>query len=468
MKKKPNILLILADQLRSDCIGPNGNKFIQTPNMDALAKTSTNFPNAYCTLPICQPSRVSIITGQYPSEHGTVSNGIKYQKRYPILPEILSAQGYETFSSGKLHFNPIASNFDTPPLEPGEVDSFPYMGFQKAYRVEGLQSEYLQMIQEQHPVLWEAATHKPGYNTTMAFEAYPTPIPLEMHRSTCITENALQLLANRDREKPFFMHLSYWDPHHPFDPPQPYDKLYEGKQVHEPIPHSEESFKSLPPHFQEWYTHTWENEGKPFCEHTPEDWRRIIRLYYSMITLIDHGIGQIIRMIKDEGLFDDTIIIFSADHGELLGDHGLATKGKFFYEGLIKVPLIIKLEAQTISKTIFTPVMNFDIMPTLLELLGNELPQMAAVSLLPLLEETGKFEQPIYIEGAEGEMACLVSYPYKIIVYVDEQKGQLYNLEKDPDEYNNIWEEEAHGHILKLIQTQLKLFTKGGKRESLW
>ncbi len=458
----------MTDQLRLDCISPNGNEYIQTPNIDALAQTSTNFSNSYCTLPICQPSRVSIITGRYPSEHGTVANGIKYQKRYPILPQILNDHGYETLSSGKMHFNPIASDFDTPPHEPGEVDSLPYMGFQKVYSVEGIHSDYLRMIEKHHPKLLKAANHKPGYDSTMPFEAYPTPIPLELHRSTCITDSAIRLLEERDKEKPFFMHLSYWDPHHPFDPPHPYDKLYENKPVHEPISHSEASFRNLPPHFQEWYTHIWKQEGKPFCEHTPEDWKKIIRLYYSMITLIDDGIGRLMRTLQDEGIFDDTIIIFSSDHGELLGDHGIATKGKFFYQGLIQVPLIIKLVAQTQSKIITTPVMNFDIMPTLLDVLGIEPPEMTAVSLLPLLEGSGKFEQPIYIEGEQGKMVCLVSYPYKIIAYADTPMGQLYNLEEDPNEYNNLWDEKAHTHILELVKTQLKLFTKGGNRESLW
>jgi arylsulfatase A-like enzyme len=325
------------------------------------------------------------------------------------------------------------------------------------------------MIQEKRPDLWEAANHRPGFDTSMAFEAFPTPIPLELHRSTCITDNAIRLLEQRDKDKPFFLHLSYWDPHHPFDPPHPYDTLYEGKPIKEPLPHTEEEFKNLPAHFQEWYTHIWNREGKPFCDHTLEDWRVIIRLYYSMITLIDDGIGRVIEVLKKEKIYDDTIIIFSADHGELLGDHGIATKGGFFYEGLLKVPLIIKLENQTQKKTIETPVMNFDIMPTLLDLLNIETPDCTAVSLLPLLEDRGGFDQPIYIEGTQGEMACLIDYPYKLIVYQDNRSGQLYNLEKDPNEYHNIWGvPETEDMLANLIKTQLRLFTKGGKRDSLW
>ncbi|MGH0053825.1 MAG: sulfatase-like hydrolase/transferase, partial [Sphaerochaetaceae bacterium] len=254
----------MTDQLRNDCIGPNGNTYVKTPTLDALAQSSTNFPNTYCTLPICQPSRVSIITGHYPSEHGTVSNGIAFQERFSTLPQILANHGYETLSSGKLHLNPIAADFETPPREPGEVDSLPYMGYQKVYSVEGSNSDYLKMIQEKRPDLWKAANHRPGYDTSMAFEAYPTPIPLDLHRSTCITDNALKMLEERDKEKPFFMHLSYWDPHHPFDPPHPYDTLYENKPIQLPIPYSEESFKKLPIHFQQWYTKRWKSEGKPF------------------------------------------------------------------------------------------------------------------------------------------------------------------------------------------------------------
>lgn len=470
--KPPNVILILADQLRFDCLGCNGNPTIQTPILDRLARRGTLFSNPYVCLPVCQPQRVSMMTGHYPSAHGTVHNGIPFQGRFPVLPELLREGGYQTFSSGKLHLNPIAADFNSPPFEPGEVDHLPYMGYERVYSVEGEESDYLRMIKARRPDLWEAANHRPGFTTADPFQAHPTPIPLELHRSTLITDNSIESIHNRDRNRPFFLHCSFWDPHHPFDPPSPYDSLYQPDDMPEPIPAAESYFESVPPHFREWREHLWKTEGKPFNEHSDEDWRRIRALYYGMVSLIDDSVGRLLSCLEDEGLSDDTVIFFTSDHGEILGDHGLCLKGPFFYESLLKVPFIFyDPRRKSPPARIDQPIMSYDLMPTVLDLCGLETPPVNARSLLPLLENGAPPDRPILIEGLDTDMVALIENNSKIVVYRDAAFGELYDLAADPREERNLWEVDKdlrHRMLLSMSRALLKRIVPAGERISLW
>ncbi len=469
----PNIILILADQMRYDTLGITGNPVIQTPHIDSLADSGWVFTRPYSCLPICMPQRVSLMTGQYPSAHGTVCNGIPYQGRYPMLPELLRDQGYQTFSSGKMHLNPIAEGFTEPLEEPGEVQGLPYMGFEGLYDVEGYTSAYLKRISNEAPELLEAANHRPGFTAEGPFQVCPTPIPLSLHRSTGIADHAISFIRGRDRSRPFFLHCSFWDPHHPFDPPDPYDRMYEPEDMPLPIPGCEEEFSSLPSHFQEWYTHSWGDAGKNFKEHSMQDWQKIYSQYYGMISLIDDSIGRLLQVLEEEGLQEDTIIIFTSDHGELLGDHGLALKGPFFYEGLLKVPLIIH-DPRTLQgsmQTIDEPVMTYDIMPTIMEWCSGTVPPMTARSLVPFFMGDPREPDTILIEGEDTGMVCLVDGDWKIIVYRDLDQGQLYNLQDDPEERVNLWDRDyrQQSRMLQLVgRGLLELRPPAGLRSSRW
>ncbi|MFC1504429.1 sulfatase [Spirochaetota bacterium] len=450
---RPNIIIIHTDQHRYDSLGCNGNTVIKTPNIDSLTATGVNFSRAYVNQPLCVPQRCSMVTGLYPSVHGSSTNGVLLNKSLPTYPELLKASGYQTLASGKMHLNPLSRFPGDPPYrsgdsytkeeidEPGEVpDSMPYYGFEKIVWVEGHKSDYLKMLKEKRPDLWHMANHFPPEDLEEGapMDTWKNTIPLELHRSTYITDNAIRLMHERDNEKPFLLHVSFYNPHHPFAPPEPYDSMYDPKDMPLPVPLKEGEIDRLPKHFKRCYT-VDRDHSKPFKDHTEDDWRKMIAYYYGMITLIDDSIGRLLSYLKENGLTENTAIFFIADHGELLGDHSLCLKGKFHYEGLIKVPFIFsypKITGKGKKESGF--IQSYDLMPTILDLAGVPKPKITARSLIPLLEKKEKARDAVLVESEQAR--TIVTDRYKMTVYSNTDEGELFDLKSDPEEHNNLWE----------------------------
>ncbi|OGV32729.1 MAG: hypothetical protein A2020_05995 [Lentisphaerae bacterium GWF2_45_14] len=472
---RPNILVFITDQQRFDALACNGNPHIKTPNIDHLAENGTRFNEAYVCQPICLPQRVSMLTGLYPSSHGSTTNGVPMDKTLPTYPELLRKAGYQTYASGKMHLNPISRGFETPPYEPGEMTgTFPYCGFEKVDFVEGENAGYLEELNEHLDSEYKNPNDLNKYDSEGAFQTISGVISEELHRSTYTADKTINFLEERDRNRPFLVHCSFWDPHHPFDPPKPFDSMYSPEDMPLPIEYDENEFNAMPAHFKIWRDNCWVQGGKSFARHDRHDWQKMKAHYYGMISLIDKQVGRVMDKLKSCGLYENTAIFFVSDHGELLGDHGIALKGPFMYQSLLKIPFIFSYPTAFSPRIINSKVLSYDIMPTILELAKVNIPErITAQSILPLLSGNNQTRKTVLCENtSEGKNArTIVSERYKLSCYLETDEGELFDLENDPDEKQNLWNSDTEIKaelLLELNQLQIKSRRPPPKKIGRW
>ena len=375
---KPNIVMITPDQLRFDCLHCYGNPVIKTPNLDRLADEGVRFEYAYAQNPVCQPSRASIMTGRYIHEHGVVRNVAGLPLHEKTLMHYLSQNGYLTAAVGKMHMYPKYGPFGFKYLDLTEGKGGANDNYRLYLKNKGLEGMNTRAKGEKLP-----------------FGVYTNALPAEDYIDSYIGRKAVKFIYE-NKVRPFFLWVGFCGPHLPFDPPEPYDKLYSPEEV------------PLPPKFP------GDLENKPMVRHMV-DWydldkleekilRRIVAYYYGNITLIDEWIGKILQALEKTGSLENTFILFTTDHGELLGDHGLLWKcDETMYDSNVRVPFIIyfpqKFEGRRVVKEF---VESVDIMPTSLELAGIEIPYtLQGRSLIPLLtEEKVHWREAAFSEGS--------------------------------------------------------------------
>ncbi len=442
----PNVLVFICDQLRSDALGCYGNPIIQTPEIDALAESGCRFENAHVCQPLCVPQRCSMLTGLHPSVHGSMINGVVLPEHFPVYPEVFRTAGYQTFAAGKLHFGPISrfpegKAYKDPEsysarelLEPGEISrGLPYYGFEQVQAVEGFYSPYTQSIARNHPEWLDAVNHLGPFDEDGAFQTCRSPVSEEQHRTTWTADRTIEFLETRDKSRPFMAHCSFYDPHHPFDPPEPFDRMYSPEDLPDPLPLME----SLPAYVEQFCDQDNGENGKSFATHTSDDWKVQAACYYGMISLIDKNVGRVMQALRDSGELENTVVIFVADHGELLGDRGIGLKGEFHYQSLVNVPFIISypslVEAGSVNSGL---VMAYDLMPTILELCQLPRQRCTAQSLLPILQGQSSGRDAVLVEGPG--VRTVVDERYRFSVHLDRDVVELYDLQEDPEEHYNI------------------------------
>ena len=342
MKKKlPNIIFFITDQQRQDTLGCYGNRYINTPNLDDIAKGSVVFTQHYVQGAACVPSRPSIFSGRYVSAH-LQFNARPLPETEFLLTHYLKEVGYKTMGFGKFHFEPQKQKGYLHPTGGANTDpqpkEFPWYGF-----------DYVEVSEDSRTGLYEEYLKKHGYTRKDDLDSgdigqwkcYTSAYPEEHYQTTWITNRAIEHIRNYKENKPLFLFVSYVDPHHPFHVPSPYDKMYNPDELPLPIRHSVELENN--PLIRERYYY----QGKKsycltdFSKFTDYDWKRIKAYYYGKISLIDKNVGRILKELENKGLLEDSIIIFTSDHGEFLGDHWLLTKGCSDYDCIIKVPFIL-------------------------------------------------------------------------------------------------------------------------------
>ncbi|MBZ0297377.1 MAG: sulfatase-like hydrolase/transferase, partial [Anaerolineae bacterium] len=349
----PNILLILCDELRADALGFMGNPIIQTPNIDRLAQAGTAFTQCIITQPTCTPSRASILTGCYPSVLHSRMVGCVTPDDPRFLPHILADAGFRTASIGKLHLVPQRNEPEA--IQKALDTAGNYYGFQEVDLVNGHGDQcfgpsYTAWLDQNVPdwksLVQQRKAYPRGVNT------YTWELPPEAHSSNYIGDRAVEFLRDTG-EQPFFLHVSFPDPHYPFTVPEPYASRYDPQAMPTPLPPVTES-QNLPSlHEQVYYrrnANTLRADGRPsdhvigtpphdYSQYSTPDWQQVKAIYYGMISLIDDQIGRILDTLDDQGLTDSTVIIFASDHGDYLGDHGFYGKG-LAYDSVLRVPCI--------------------------------------------------------------------------------------------------------------------------------
>lgn len=439
---RPNILWICTDQQRFDTVGALGNPYIHTPNIDRLVRNGVAFRNAFCQSPICTPSRASFLTGRYPSSvHGCMNGNDHWDEAAPLVTTRLAGAGYDCGLAGKLHLAGAQGRIEPRPVDDG------YRVFHWSHHPQDDWKQdhaYADWIHSQGQVLAELYKH-------------PENIPPSLHQTTWCADRAIDFIAE-EREGPWLMSVNPFDPHAPFDPPQEYLDRYDPDSL--PGPWFRESDLAAQAKLAGIDFQTTAREPASF------NIRRIQAAYYAMIELIDHNVGRLLDALERNGQLEDTVVVFTSDHGESLGDHGLLLKGCRFYEGLVRVPLIFSWPARFRSGLISDALVELtDIAPTLLEICGlavdERLQGRSLVSLLSGASDPHHHRDFVRAEyyrvlnpdtpgrdDFEGTYATMIrDNRYKLINYHGHQIGELFDLQTDPWEFSNLWDDADYADV---------------------
>jgi len=455
LPKRKNVIVFCVDQQRADSLGCMGNLLARTPNLDRLADRGILYTQHYTTNPVCMPSRASFITGRYPQAHRVLTNGIHLPDAELTIPEVFRQQGYRTASFGKMHFQTQKSYKGDISMESaarwnsGELDSWtgPYYGFEKVAVTtghgEGCGGAYGRWRRRNFLNLKLGAKNAQGGRKFPRFASYKSNLPLEAHHSTWVAARAMEFLDSVD-EKPFYLQVSFPDPHHPFTPPTPYHSMFD--DVHFPSPHAvegENDYKPKP--YREAMT------GNPFRrdgyaryhpDFTGAAYQQVVGHTYGMVSLIDDCVGRILERLEQSGMMENTIIVFTSDHGDFLGDHFFLHKGQAPCRSLLNIPLIIADPDQK-PGVVDTVSSNVDVMPSLLAACGIDIPDSVQGVVLPKPGETPKRDYAY--EAGWGKLRpewnhhTLYKQDWRITVYPRLCDGELYNLQEDPFEHRNLF-----------------------------
>lgn len=492
---QPNFLIISADQHRGDCLGVEGRN-VRTPNLDRMAEDGTRFTAAICPSPVCQPARASILTGQLCRTHGVHDNGIDLDPETGAkgFAGTLAAGGYDTAFFGKGHFSTYDAREPTGSPESvlssadyGPEWSGPYMGFSHVEMMihghnwfppktppQGLHFERFFHAdgrgEEKIALYWENAADTKG-----AAQCWHSKLPMVWHNSPWTADRAIDWLKHgRDDAKPFCAWISFPDPHHPFDCPEPWSRLHDPADVDLPENRTRD-FERRP----WWHRAAVENTPVGTAEEiavrssysrippqTDEQLREIIANTYGQISLIDDNVGRILNALAETGLDENTIVIYLSDHGDWLGDHGLILKGPMPYEGLMRVPMIVKGPGVPAGKVVGEPVSTIDLGPTFYELSGiqPELVQHGS-SLWPLIADEGAAREFAMLEwellpnrvGVALSLRSVRTRTHKLTMDMRSGAGEMYDLEADPDEIDNLFDDPAHADQRALLEGYLAM-----------
>ncbi len=395
-KEKKNVIIFHVDQQRADSLGCMGNRFVRTPVLDRLAAEGSLLTRHIASNTICMPSRASLLTGLYPPGHNVWCNGVPLNRKDYIrvnesnasviqgkftpepvtMADMFTGAGYDTAAFGKLHLTPYLGPIfhkhpeNTELWTSGFFNDWhgPYYGFQ---HVEMIMGHGEQPCVHGHYSLWLKENHREIYNKVVKESAtrplanlgdlFPSRIPFELHNSTWLSNRVCKYIRNQKSSgKPFFAFVGFPDPHHPFAPCHDIMKDFEDIDVQDPRD-PEGAGASAP--LSELSQATTSNLSG-------DDLRKVIRYTYAMVYQIDMAIGRALDMLDDEGLRNDTIVVFTGDHGDFLGDHGLLRKGFAASDSLLHVPFIIRAPDSGLPQRIEEPVSNCDVMPTIATLCG--------------------------------------------------------------------------------------------------
>lgn len=452
-KNAPNILWICTDQQRWNTIGALGNPYVKTPNLDRLVREGVSFTSAFCQSPVCTPSRASFSTGMYPSSIQATKNGAaEWSEAAPLVTKLLKDAGYECGLSGKLHLSTAMAN--RPEKRPKD-DGYTSFYYSHGPYQNNSGNEYVNHFKEK-------GIDVVAYKNELGY------VPAEYHQTAWCTDRAIDFIKTR-REWPWMFSLNIYDPHGPFDPPQKYIDRYEIDKlpvfIGSPSPEKADvpafvSMESGNPVFTDSDIAEKSVLNDIMFQSRPKKYgdreiKQILIKYWAQIDLIDENIGRILTALEESGQLDNTLIIFTSDHGEMAGDHGLVQKGCRFYEGLVRVPLIFWYPAlfkQDLQSHALVELV--DIVPTIYDLVGLPVgDKLQGLSLLSILtgEKPANFhKKSVRCEFYDALMPVgnqKASYgtmyrtsEYKLINYHGHGKGELFDLTKDPFEFHNLWD----------------------------
>jgi len=475
---KPNILLIETDQQSAETLSLYGNPVLHTPALERLAEQGVVFEYAFCNYPACSPSRSSMMTGRYASSIGVHANHMMINPAETTLPQVLKANGYQTAIIGKNHAFMRTAQFSYgggSPEHPSTLhEVFDYVRLaDHGHMVDGYRDDPASIAA--HEWAQKHCWYSPlGYGTN--------PAAPEHCGTYLLGETMVDYLESvRNTDQPFFAWLSFPDPHTPYQAPEPYASMINPADV--PLP-PKDSLENKPE--RQRVAHLMD------AMDTADDEliRRVRAMHYGMIKFIDDTLGKILATVDQLGLTDNTVVIFTSDHGDSMGAHGLIQKHNAFYDSFNRIPFIVRMPDYSGPRRTDNMVELVDIMPTLLELAGIPRPYgLQGRSLAPFLQgdpsytprefviiESGEQGEPMkesditvrpehpfderyfvwcaYREAWLGRGKSIRTHDWKLNVYTNGD-GELYDLQRDPDELHNLFHESEYESIRTALERQL-------------
>jgi len=440
---RPNILLLMSDQHRGDCLGADGNTVIQTPNLDRLAAGGVRFRCAYSSTPTCTPARAALLTGMSPWSHGMLGYGA-VAEHYPVeLPRLLRDAGYYTLGIGKMHWTPQRAlhGFHRTILDESGREESP-----------GFRSDYRSWLFSESP----GADPEPTGIDWNGYAAKPFPLPERLHPTAWTADTAIHFLRDYKGPAPWFLKVSFERPHSPYDPPPRWMNRYSGAP--------------LPP----VRAGTWADQYRAGDRTLRDPWhgdfgaeaaRAARQGYYGSVSFLDEHIGRILETLDTGGLLQRTVILFLADHGDMLGDQYLWRKG-YAYQPAARIPMLLHwpegLDRAHAGRVNARPVEIRDVLPTLLDAAGVSVPhQVEGRSLLTLARNPDRdWREWIDLEhdvvySPDNHWNALTDGVWKYIYHAGSGREQLFDLAKDPYELTDLANDSAFETHLRAWRSRL-------------
>ncbi len=449
--KRPNVLILMVDEMRWDCLGVAGHPIVATPNLDKLARQGCYFPRTYTVSPVCSPARMSLFSGRYRQVHGVVRNNVAPHPNEVTLPYILQAHGYATGMAGKLHLiGAGARGIEWYRMFRANDPGFPPNGL-----------SYDDWIKKKHPEI-KVNVAAVGVPETMVkpdpahYSIGTALVPDEEFPTAWCADQAIAFIKQHAQQnKPWFFFCSMLKPHSPYVIPEPYATMYKPEDMILPklSPELEAKVKAKIASIT-----NWKQLRHYICD--PNYLRPLMAHYYGSCTMVDAHCGRVLQTLDDLGLTDNTIVVFVADHGNMMGDKGRVFKG-IMYEGSTRIPLIIRAPGFERGRIISDIVEITDVMPTILDLCGIPVYEgIQGKSLVGLMRGTERNWKNVAYSDLADKM--IVQGRYKLMTYSGFVKRgepppwELYDLEDDPKEERNLAGERRYAALVAELQHKLE------------
>lgn len=446
---QPNILLILTDQQRYDTIAALGNTVIKTPALDRLCAQGTAFTRCYTPSPVCVPARAAVASGLPPHLNGCVDNGAPIDPKLPSFINHLADSGYQTHGAGKMHFTPAKRLWGFEERDISEEGA-------------GEDDDFVRFIRENG---YDHVDDPHGVRSEMYYLPQPSQLPERLHHTRWVADKSIEFLEQRDKSKPFFLQANWIKPHPPFENPTPWNKLYRAAEMDEPF---------LPPQLEHLQTY-WnkvQNRYKYYDQGYDAIRARAIKAaYYGCISYIDYHVGRLLEVLGDE--IDNTLILFSADHGELLGDYGCVGK-RSMLDAAARVPMLVRYPQKfKAGWRCATPTTLLDLWPTMLSAAGVKSPKVCkeGEDLAEVAEaDNNDGGRVVYSQFQQNGYALYMaaSRTGKYIYSAPDNKEWYFDLEHDQYESRNGWGNPMAGDKpARLKQSLIERFKRDGYNKPL-
>jgi arylsulfatase A-like enzyme len=478
-----NVITIEADQLSAKWVGCYGCEAAHTPNIDALARRGVRFANAFSNHPVCMPARASTITGRSAQHHGVFYNGWELGTDVPTFPHLLQKSGVQTFGVGKYHLECHSR---------GARNDVSKYGFDRAETTEDIRAgDWLDWVEREHPDCAEAAlatvwpmdclaSYGPdGRNLRQealaararlgvgggASTPYLSPVPERACQTRWVGDRAIAMVRERAPERPFFLKMSFVDPHDPYDPPERFVEMIDETKIAAPVRCEDPAIQALVERLRS-------NQFVENHSHLPQSrWIALRKHYLASLAFLDEQIGRLVSYLEEDGLADDTAILFFSDHGDMMGDHALPTKGSWHFDACCRVPMILAIPGEERpGRVIGQTVTNLDVFPTVLALAG--VPCSVPIegdSLLPVLRGEA-LDRPdaalVETYGSYGDeygpfRSRSVMTPTARLTRFEDGHGLLFDMMADRDETVDLYDHPAARDLqCSLQRTMLDLITR--------